>query len=177
MVPYSKLDMKCVTLLASSLALAQCQCKFSSLFFCVDISQSCFSVRFNLGDIFGRPNRNQDQNQNENQNNGGRVDAGAILGGLLGAVKPSFKCRFPSISISSGHQSKPKSKQPEPKPRQQHPRRHCQCSKFSQRNPFSQKNQSSSQHCFLIPILRRVIAIRLSIPEERNLLRLELSHA
>lgn len=68
MVPYSKPVMRCLVLLASSLAVAQCQ------------------FRFNLGDIFGRPNRNQDQNQNQNQNNGGRVDAGAILGGLLGAV-------------------------------------------------------------------------------------------
>merc|ERR1719430_2823228 len=52
--------MRCLILLVSFLALAQCQ------------------FRFNLGDIFGR--------QNQNQNNGGRVDAGAILGGLLGAV-------------------------------------------------------------------------------------------
>ena len=134
MVPYSKLDMKCVTLLASSLALAQCQCKCSSLFFCDDISQSCFSVRFNLGDIFGRPNRNQENNNNQNQNNGGRVDAGAILGGLLGAVKLSesyflislYHQVFRSnISILSGDQSKPKPKQPEPKPRQQHPWRNC----------------------------------------------------
>jgi len=59
--------MRCLILLASCLALVECQ------------------FRFNLGDIFGRPNRNQ-ENQNQNQNNGGRVDAGAILGGLLGAV-------------------------------------------------------------------------------------------
>lgn len=59
--------MRCLILLASCLVLAECQ------------------FRFNLGDIFGRPNRNK-QNQNENQNNGGRVDAGSILGGLLGAV-------------------------------------------------------------------------------------------
>jgi hypothetical protein len=59
--------MRCLILLASCLVLAECQ------------------FRFNLGDIFGRPNRNQ-ENQNQNQNNGGRVDAGAILGGLLGAV-------------------------------------------------------------------------------------------
>ena len=45
------------------------------------------SVRFNLGDIFGgNRNRNQNQNKDQNNNNGGRVDAGAILGGLLGAV-------------------------------------------------------------------------------------------
>ena len=46
---------------------------------------SCSSVRFNLGDLLGRPNRNR-ENENEG-NNGGRVDAGSILGGLLGAVK------------------------------------------------------------------------------------------
>merc|ERR1719454_2656678 len=52
--------MRCLTLLVSSLALAQCQ------------------FRFNLGDIFGRPNRNQN-NQNQNPGNN-------ILGGIVNAV-------------------------------------------------------------------------------------------
>jgi len=60
--------MRCAVLLATSLALAQCQ------------------FRFNLGDIFN-PNRNRgNENENQNQDDRPRVDAGAILGGLLGAV-------------------------------------------------------------------------------------------
>jgi len=42
---------------------------------------------FNLGDIFGRNNNRGNNNNNQgNNNNRGRPDAGAILGGILGAV-------------------------------------------------------------------------------------------
>ena len=83
-----ELVMRCVILLASSLALVHCQCEWVFYFFFCHRSvtkPSCSSVRFNLGDLLGRPNRNR-ENENEG-NNGGRVDAGSILGGLLGAVK------------------------------------------------------------------------------------------